>query len=110
MDKFHNFLKFQKAFQFFFEILFLTNLNSLDTLRIINSFLIMPQKKKKYTKDSTLAEVLEDPKKRKILEKFNVPCLTCPFAQIEMNSLTLEQISKFYDIELEKLLEELNKD
>jgi len=70
----------------------------------------MPQKKKKYTKDSTLAEVLEDPKKRKILEKFNVPCLTCPFAQIEMNSLTLEQISKFYDIELEKLLEELNKD
>ena len=66
-------------------------------------------KKKKYTKNSTLAEVLEDPKNQKILEKFNVPCLTCPFAQMEMNSLKLEQIAKLYQIDLEKLLEELNQ-
>ena len=66
-------------------------------------------KKKKYSKNSTLAEVLEDPKNQKILEKFNVPCLTCPFAQLEMNSLKLEQIAKLYQIDLEKLLEELNK-
>ena len=66
-------------------------------------------KNKKFTENSTLAEILEDPKNRKILEKFNVPCLTCPFAQMEMNSLTLEQISKLYNIDLEKLLEELNK-
>ena len=65
--------------------------------------------KKKYTKNSTLAEVLKDPKNQKILEKFNVPCLACPFAQLEMNSLTLEQIAKLYQIDLEKLLEELNK-
>jgi len=65
--------------------------------------------KKKYTKNSTLAEVLKDPKNQKILEKFNVPCLTCPFATLEMNSLTLEQIAKLYQIDLEKLLEELNK-
>jgi len=66
-------------------------------------------KKKKYSKNSTLAEVLEDPKNQKILEKFNVPCLTCPFAQMEMNSLKLEQIAKLYQIDLEKLLEELNQ-
>ena len=66
-------------------------------------------KKKKYNKNSTLAETLENPKNRKILEKFNVPCLTCPFATLEMNSLTLEQIAKLYQIGLEKLLEELNK-
>lgn len=64
----------------------------------------------KYTKNSTLKEVLENPKNQKILEKFNVPCLACPFAQLEMNSLTLEQISKLYQIDLEKLLEELNKE
>ena len=66
-------------------------------------------KNKKFTEKSTLAEILENPKNRKILEKFNVPCLTCPFAQMEMNSLTLEQITKLYQIDLEKLLEELNK-
>ena len=66
-------------------------------------------KNKKFTENSTLAEILEDPKNRKILEKFNVPCLTCPFAQMEMNSLTLEQIAKLYQTDLEKLLEELNK-
>ena len=66
-------------------------------------------KKKKYNKNSTLAEILENPKNRKILEKFNVPCLTCPFAQMEMNSLTLEQITKLYQIDLEKLLQELNR-
>ena len=66
-------------------------------------------KKKKYSKNSTLAEVLKDSKNQKILEKFNVPCLTCPFAQMEMNSLKLEQIAKLYQIDLEKLLEELNQ-
>ena len=65
--------------------------------------------KNKYTKNSTLAEVLEDPKNQKILKKFNVPCLACPFAQLEMKTLTLEQITKLYQIDLEKLLEELNK-
>lgn len=66
------------------------------------------QKPKKYTKNSTLAEVLEEPKNQKILEKFNLPCLGCPLAQFEMNSLTLEQITKLYQIDLEKLLRELN--
>ena len=70
----------------------------------------MPAKKEqKYTKISTLAEILEDPKNREILKKFNVPCLACPFAQLEMKTLTLEQITKLYQIDLEKLLEELNK-
>lgn len=66
-------------------------------------------KNKPFTKNSTLAEVLENPKNQKILEKFNVPCLACPFAQLEMNSLTLKQITKLYQIDLEKLLKELNK-
>ena len=67
-------------------------------------------KKKKYNKNSTLAEILENPKNRKILEKFNVPCLTCPFAQLEMNSLKLKQIARMYEINLESLLKELNKE
>jgi len=67
-------------------------------------------KKKKYSKNSTLAEVLEDPKNQKILEKFNVPCLTCPFAQLEMNSLKLKEIARIYGIDLESLLKELNKE
>lgn len=69
----------------------------------------MTKKEKKYTKNSTLAEVLENPKNQEIVKKFNIPCLGCPFAQIEMNSLTLEEITKLYQIDLKKLLEELNK-
>ena len=44
-----------------------------------------------------------------VLSKYNVPCLGCPMAQMEMNSLTLGQICGNYGIDLKKLLEELNK-
>ncbi len=67
-------------------------------------------KNKKFTEKSTLAEILENPKNQKILEKFNVPCLTCPFAQLEMNSLKLKEIAGAYGIDLKSLLKELNKE
>jgi hypothetical protein len=63
----------------------------------------------KITKDSTLAEILELKGAEKILAKYNLPCLTCPFAKMEMESLKIGQICKLYGISLEKLLKELNK-
>ena len=64
---------------------------------------------KKITKNTTLAEVLEFPKARKILVKYNLPCLTCPFAKLEMDKLKLGRICQLYGIDLESLLRELNK-
>lgn len=63
----------------------------------------------KITKDTTLAEILEFPEAEKILAKHNLPCLSCPFAKLEMENLKMGEICKTYGINLEKILEELNK-
>ena len=64
--------------------------------------------KNKFTKDSTLAEILENPKAEKILLKYNVPCLGCPYAQFEIQKLKIGQVCEMYQIDAEKLLKELN--
>ncbi len=64
---------------------------------------------KKIIKDTTLADILEVPGSEKILAKHNVPCVTCPFAKMEMDKLKIGQICKIYGIDTEKLLMELNK-
>lgn len=63
----------------------------------------------KITKDSTLEEVLDQPGAEQVLAKHKVPCLTCPFAKMEMEQLKLGDICKMYGIDLAKLLEELNQ-
>lgn len=63
----------------------------------------------KFTKDSTLAEMLKKEGAEKVLMKHNVPCVTCPMAQFEIQKLTLGQICKMYGIDAEKLLKELNR-
>ncbi|MBN1376981.1 disulfide oxidoreductase [Candidatus Woesearchaeota archaeon] len=63
----------------------------------------------KITEDTTLEEVLNFEKAHEVLVKFNVPCLSCPFASQEMGTLTLKDITNAYGIDLKKLLKELNK-
>ena len=65
--------------------------------------------KKKITEDTTLAELLEHPEVQEILVKYNLPCLGCPFAKAEMNTLTLGDICRMYGIDLRELLKELNE-
>ena len=60
-------------------------------------------------KNSILAEILKNPKAEEILAKYNLPCLTCPMARFEIENLKLGEVCKMYKINLEKLLEELNK-
>lgn len=63
----------------------------------------------KITKDTTLAKVLEIKGAEKILSEFEMPCLHCPMAQMEMNTLKLRDICNMYGLDLKKLLKELNK-
>lgn len=63
----------------------------------------------KITKNTTLSEVLKYPGARKILAEHNLPCLYCPMARFEMESLTLEEITKRYNIDLKSLIQRLNK-
>ena len=65
----------------------------------------------KITKNTTLAGVLKQCKNaEKILMKYNVPCITCPFAKFEMENLKIGQVCEMYKINLSKLLKDLNKD
>jgi len=63
----------------------------------------------KITKETTLAEILNLPGAEKILAKYNLPCLTCPFAKMEMENLKIGQICQMYGIKINELLKELNK-
>ena len=62
----------------------------------------------KVTKDTTLAEVLKINGSEKILSKFQMPCLGCAMAQMEMDTLKLGDICNMYGLDLDKLLKELN--
>jgi len=66
-------------------------------------------KMKKITKDTTLAEILELAEAEKILAKYNLPCLGCPMAKFEMENLKIGEICKIYNINIDKLLKELNE-
>jgi len=65
--------------------------------------------KEKITKDTTLAKMLGNAELEKVLAKYNLPCLGCPFAQMEMDKLKLGDICKIYKINIKPLLTELNK-
>lgn len=64
---------------------------------------------KKITKDTNLTEVLKIKKAQEILEKFKIPCLSCPMARYEIQDLKIGEICEKYEIDLKKLLKELNE-
>lgn len=62
----------------------------------------------KVTKDTSLADILKHPEAEKILLKYNVPCLGCPFANLEMETLKIGEVCKMYGIDSKSLIKELN--
>lgn len=63
----------------------------------------------KITKKTKLSEVLKRPELIEILEKYNLPCLSCPMVRFEIENLEIGQVCEFYGIEAEKLIKELNE-
>jgi len=61
------------------------------------------------TENTILSEVLKQKGAEKILAKHNLPCLTCPMAKFEIEILKLGQVCETYEIDIKKLLKELNK-
>ena len=62
----------------------------------------------KITKETTLKEILEQTGAEKVLKKHNVPCLSCPMASQEISKLTIGHVAEIYNLDLKKILEELN--
>jgi hypothetical protein len=63
----------------------------------------------KITEKTNLAEIFANPKLMTILEKYNFPCLACPFAKMEIENLEIGKVCNLYGIEVKKVLEDLNK-
>ncbi len=63
---------------------------------------------KKITKDSTLGEAMSIKGSEEVLAENNVPCVSCPFARMEMDKLKVGQICEQYGIDCDLLLTELN--
>jgi len=65
----------------------------------------MKKEKEKITKDTTLAELINNEEATKILLKHGMTCCTCPLAMME----TIEQGALAHNINPDKLIKELNK-
>jgi len=63
----------------------------------------------KVTLKTTLKKILELKNGEEILHEFGVPCMSCPMAKFELDTLQIGQVCKMYNLDLEKILEKLNK-
>jgi len=61
-----------------------------------------------FNENSTLQNVLEFSGVEDVLLKYDVPCLGCPMAKMEMQNLTIGQICSSYGIDQKGLLADLN--
>lgn len=61
----------------------------------------------KITKETTLKDILKIKGIEKVLLKNNIPCVTCPFAKVEMERLTIQDICQSYNINIKKLIKDI---
>jgi len=64
----------------------------------------------KFSAESILGDILQKPYGSRILSKYKLPCLHCPMAALEMGVLKIGDVSRMYNIDIEKLLGELNSE
>ena len=62
----------------------------------------------KITQKTKLSKLLDDKKAQKVLEKYDFPCISCPYARLEMEVLELGNVCEMYNIDSTKLIKELN--
>jgi hypothetical protein len=62
----------------------------------------------KITEKTTLSEILKNPKLVEILEKYNFPCMSCPFAKMEVENLEIGRVCQLYGIDAKKVVKDLN--
>jgi hypothetical protein len=63
----------------------------------------------KITSKTTLAKIVNKKGGAEILMKNGVPCLSCPTASFEIDKLKIGEVCKNYNLNLEKILKQLNK-
>lgn len=61
------------------------------------------------TAKTTLAIILDKKGGAEILAKNGVPCMTCPYSSMEIDKLKIGKVCKMYELDLAKILKELNR-
>lgn len=73
----------------------------------------MVKNKKEKTKEinerTTVKEILDIRGGEKILKKYNLPCLSCPMASFEIESLEIGEVSDMYGLDKKSIIKEVNK-
>jgi hypothetical protein len=69
----------------------------------------MTKQNKKITAQTNLAQILEQPGAIDVLSRYQLPCLSCPFAAYEMGQLSLGEVAEQYGLPLAEILAELNQ-
>jgi len=64
--------------------------------------------KKSITEKTILVKIFKKKGALLILAKYRLPCLICPMIKFEIEKLTIGQVSRMYNLDLKKLLFELN--
>lgn len=62
----------------------------------------------KITQNTKLKEILEREELFDVLIEHGFPCISCPFAKLEMNLLYVKTICEMYNIDKKKLIKDLN--
>jgi hypothetical protein len=61
------------------------------------------------TEETQMSEIMKHKEGLKVLDKYNVPCMSCPMASHEMQfNLRIKDIPVVYGIDKENLIKELN--
>ena len=63
----------------------------------------------KINSKTNLEEILKNQDLVKILAKYNLPCLGCAMAKLEIKGLKIGDVCQLYGIDLKSLLKELNE-
>jgi len=59
--------------------------------------------------NTTLSDILKIEGAKTMLSKYQLPCLHCPMASMEMENLKIGDICRMYGIDAKSLLEDMNK-
>ena len=65
--------------------------------------------KRRVGSSTTLAKVLKHSGTEEILARYNLPCLSCPLAKLEIENLKIGEVCRMYEINLKSLLKDLNE-
>jgi hypothetical protein len=63
----------------------------------------------KITSKTKLVKIFEKKALKNTLEKFGVPCISCPMAKREIDKLSIGYVCEIYGLPKEEIIKELNK-